>query len=207
MLRKGRVSERERERKKGKERERESKTAERSHTGLTVRIFYETSLPFLLRSLLLRNWYRATSRHLIILVFPQFSTFSILVLSYLKASNHFSFSSLLYFHESFPTFQLWAVWRAARAQSDVTFCSCLLVYIFSSSLCWLYNIRDAYGNSHGPTPSLLPTRCTWTHLLLASYPHNFFCTSAGKHLRPVYFKKTGLYFICLILYCPQCLIF
>ena len=63
------------------------------------------------------TWFRATSGHWILLVSPCFSTLASLTLGHLKALNHLSFFS---------------VWCKTRAQSNVTFSSCLL---WSSLLC------------------------------------------------------------------------
>ena len=110
----------------------------------------------------------------IILVSPCFSTFTSLV--YLKL---------------FSTSQRWAVRLKAKAQSDVTSSSCLLlIFLASACLCWSYDILDANADSRGhPSSNLSFTRCTWTCLFLACHSNNLRSTSAGKHLSPVYFGK------------------
>ena len=153
--------------------------------------------------LLLRDWYTATSGHWIILVSHQFSKFSSLAKGYLKASNHFSFSSLLCFREfgiisshlNFSRFssstslvrirlytnpQSRAVWFKASSQSSVKSCrSCasllrsLGIKIFSG----LHNFPEA--------PKILivtppPTRCTWTRFLSNMPATQFTRTSAEE---------------------------
>ena len=91
------------ERERERERERESKTAEMpTHWGDGMVLLWNLSA-FLLRSLLLQEWYRATSRHRIVLVSPRFFTFS-------------RFIHLRFFSSSYS----WEVWRKARFQSHVT---------------------------------------------------------------------------------------
>ena len=53
--------------------------------------------------LLSQDWHRATSRHRISLVSPRFSTFTSLEQGLLKALNHLTFSSILYFHKSYKS--------------------------------------------------------------------------------------------------------
>ena len=65
-------------------------------------------MPFLLRSLLLQDWYSVTSRHRIILVSPPFST-------------SMSLMHLRIFSASQPR----AVWCKTRAQNDVAAFHCL----------------------------------------------------------------------------------
>ena len=55
--------------------------------GTIVRFFCETSA-FLLRSSLLRDWFRAILRHRITLVFPRFSTFASLIHFRLFSASH-----------------------------------------------------------------------------------------------------------------------
>ena len=84
-------------------------------------IFSETcSLLFLLK----RDWYKAISRHWIILVSPRFSTFASLILPRAQ-SDVTSRSCLLQFSFSLLSFRL----------------------------CWLYDIPDAQANSRGWTES------------------------------------------------------
>ena len=99
-----------------------------------------------------RDWYWATSRHLIIQVSPCSSTFVSLVKGYLKASNPFRFSSIFYFRESgtaqaFLYLSALVVWRKASAQSSVTSTSSS-VGLLPSPLVFLglYNFRLAHAN-------------------------------------------------------------
>ena len=140
--------------------EKELKTTEFEYTQEpTVWIFCEL---LLLHVLLLQNWQKTISRHRITLVSSHFSSFASLAQGHLKASNHLSFSSPLYFCESgtgpsisryqiilvsprfstfvsliylrlFSTAQPWVVWCNAKAHSNVTSYSCLpLVFLISA---------------------------------------------------------------------------
>ena len=81
----------------------------RTHRGDGAVLLWNL-LAFLLRSLYLHDWHRATSRHQSVFDFPRFSTFTSLVPGHPKESNHLSFSYLLR-----------AVRYKAWAQSDMTY--------------------------------------------------------------------------------------
>ena len=124
---------------------------------LHMRMKHQSSFkPVLFTSLLSGYWYRAITRHRII-VFPHFSTFTSLV--YLRL---------------FSTSQPWALWWKARAQRDMASSSCFqLVILLLRSL---YNTPNSNANSRG----LPPMHYMWTHFLLACRPYNLRYTSTEK---------------------------
>ena len=148
-----------------RERERESKTAQFAYTeSLTVRIFCE---PLPLCSPLSRDWYRATSRHRIVLASPHFSTFASLELS-----------------QALSTSQPGAVWNKARAPSDVTSSSCFPVYFVSVG----------YIIFQEATQILMVTRgyISFSYAIHAIYV----ALQLGKHLRSVHFRKQVYFLFC-----------
>ena len=124
---------------------------------------------------------------------------------HLKASNHLSFSVLLYLHESHTSQAslLWAVWLKARAQSDMVpssslSWSSLSVFLLCSAqvkiLSDLYNFLDAHANPHGATSHLhVAHRHTsfkhTTHVIYVALP-------LGNKLHPVYFRKYVYFLLC-----------
>ena len=144
---------------------RESETAE-IYTQSEIRIFFV---------LLTGDWYRTTSRNWIILVSTHFSTFMSLVRAIsrhwiiIDSPCFFAFVSLVQLKLSF-TSQPWVVWRKACAQSSVTSCrsSVGLLHSLRSKSFLVYII--SWTLKHSSWSHLLPTCCTWIHLLSRMLP-------------------------------------
>ena len=96
------------------------------------------------------------------------SSFARLVEGYLKAPNHFRFSSLLYFHKSrqlrlFSISQLWAVWRKARTKSGIK--STLLLVFFVTRIVSVLESKSSLAYIISQTLTCGHASCIAYHLL------------------------------------------
>ena len=130
---------------------------------------YESSVNCFLSVLVLRHWYRATSKHRIVLVSPRFSTFvSLIHLSFYSPSQPFAVKR-----------------KAVMWHFVIVFCGLLSIYrvkIFSG----LYNFPDAHAINvitpptyllHMNTPpSTFPSTQFTCHIRRSPRPHHIWRT-------------------------------